>query len=76
MWMLLLIDDTYVLIFVGSLNCAAFMAGIIEAFLNGTQFVSTSLYLSLGRLNTVHEPPKLRESELMEQTKCVVVQSL
>ena len=24
----------------GSLNCAAFMAGIIEAFLNGTQFVS------------------------------------
>ena len=26
--------------FVGSLNCAAFIAGIIEAFLNGTQFVS------------------------------------
>ncbi len=24
----------------GSLNCSAFMAGIIEAFLNGTQFVS------------------------------------
>ena len=24
----------------GSLNCAAFVAGIIEGFLNGTQFVS------------------------------------
>ena len=24
----------------GSLNCAAFVAGVIEAFLNGTQFVS------------------------------------
>ena len=26
----------------GSLNCAAFVAGIIEGFLNGTQFVSYS----------------------------------
>ena len=25
---------------VGSLNCAAFVSGIIEAFLNGTEFVS------------------------------------
>ena len=24
----------------GSLNCAAFIAGIVEAFLNGTEFVS------------------------------------
>lgn len=26
---------------IGSLNCAAFVAGVIEAFLNGTQFVSS-----------------------------------
>ena len=32
-------------IFVGSLNCAAFMGGVIEAFLNGTQFVSAELLL-------------------------------
>ena len=31
--------------FVGSLNCAAFMGGVIEAFLNGTQFVSAELLL-------------------------------
>ena len=30
-------------LYVGSLNCASFVAGIIEAVLNGCNFVSTSL---------------------------------
>ena len=33
------------LIFAGNLNCAAFVAGIIEAVLNGCNFVSTTAFL-------------------------------
>lgn len=65
-----------VFFFLGSLNCAAFVAGIVEAFLNGTGFVSSSetcphILLLLLLCLFVHQPCKVRAFSIKDQSSTV-----